>query len=137
MGKKVSATTNNSANIKKNILIVDDSETVREFIQSILNEEFTTLAKNDGLEALDYLKQGNRPDLILSDMEMPNMNGRTFVRRVNSDPRFGQIPIIFVTAVKSEMLVNSFKNMGNVDFIFKPFKPEELVEKVNTILRYN
>lgn len=137
MEKKVSATTNNSANIKKNILIVDDSEAVRDYIQSILKEEYITMTRNDGLEALDYLRQGNRPDLILSDMEMPNMNGRTFVRLVNSDPRFGQIPIVFITAVKSEMLINTFKKMGIVDFIFKPFKPEELVEKVNTILQYN
>ncbi len=126
---------NNSDSLKKNILIVDDSETMRAFIQSLLEKEYTIMTKSDGQEALDYLKQGHRPDLILSDMEMPNMNGRTFVRHVNSDPRLMRIPIVFITTVYSEMLINSFKNLGIVDFVFKPFKPEELFEKIHNILK--
>ncbi len=104
---------NNSDSLKKNILIVDDSETMRAFIQSLLEKEYTIMTKSDGQEALDYLKQGHRPDLILSDMEMPNMNGRTFVRHVNSDPRLMRIPIVFITTVYSEMLINSFKDKVN------------------------
>jgi CheY-like chemotaxis protein len=118
---------------KKTILIVDDSDTIRLFIRSLLEKDYEIIDKNDGQDALTYLSQGNHPDLILLDMEMPNMNGRVFVRRVNSDPRHGKIPIVFITAVNSSLIINSFKNMGVVDFIIKPFKPEELVAKVNDI----
>ena len=119
---------------KKTILIVDDSEAIREYSKSLLENEYEIVTKNDGQEALDYLNKGNRPNLILSDMEMPIMNGRTFVRRVFSDPRYGKIPVIFITTVNSEMLINSFKNMGISDYIIKPFKPEVLIEKVHGML---
>ncbi len=135
MEDKISDTNDNSMNLKKKILIVDDNENIRELMLLILEDQYTIITRNDGQEALDYLRQGNRPDLILSDMIMPNMNGRTFVRHVNSDPRFGQIPIVFITAVESDMLINSFKNKGIVDFIFKPVKPEELLDKVHSILQ--
>ena len=72
-----------------------------------------------------------KPDLILLDMEMPNMNGRVFVRRVKYDPRYGKIPIIFVTAINNPMITNSFRNMGVIDFVIKPFKFEDLAKKIN------
>ena len=117
----------------KTILVVDDSEAIRGYIKALLENEYLIVTKNDGQEALDYLTQVNRPDLILSDMEMPKMNGRTFVRLVNGDPRYGKIPIIFITSVNSEMLINSFKNMRIIDFVIKPFKPAELIAKVHGI----
>lgn len=132
------STNNNASNEqskgKKDILIVDDSESIRTYIMSLLENEYNVVTKNDGQEALDYLVKGNRPDLILTDMEMPNMNGRTLVRRVNSDPRYSKIPIIFITSVNSDMLINSFKTMGSVvDYIIKPFQPDELVSKVHNM----
>jgi CheY-like chemotaxis protein len=118
---------------RKTILIIDDSDSVRSFIKSILEKEYEIVDKNDGHEALVYLSQNHHPDLILSDMEMPNMNGRAFVRRVKSDPRHAKIPIVFITSVNSSLIINSFANMGVVDFIIKPFKPDELIAKVNDI----
>ncbi len=121
---------------QKTILVVDDSDTMLEHIKALLESEYNIVTKSDGQQALDYLVQGNRPDLILTDMEMPNMNGRVFVRKVNSDPRYGQIPIIFVTSVNSDMIINSFKAMGIVDFIIKPFEPKELVGRVHDMFSF-
>ena len=120
---------------KKTILIVDDSEMMRFLMISILEKDYAFVSKNDGQEALDYLQQGNRPDLILLDMLMPNMNGRTFARRVTSDPRYASIPIIFTTTVDSPMLVNSFKAMGIKDYIVKPFVNDDLILRVKEILK--
>jgi CheY-like chemotaxis protein len=122
-------------NAKKTILVVDDSESIRSLITSILEKDYEVITKNDGHEALVYISQNKNPDLILSDMEMPNMNGRMFVRRVHSDPRHDKIPIVFVTSVNSDMLKNSFASTGIVDFIIKPFNNEELLTKVNIILQ--
>lgn len=120
---------------KKTLLIVDDSEMMRFVMYSILEKEFTIVMKNDGQEALDYLNLGNRPDLILLDMLMPNMNGRTFVRRVTSNPKYGKIPIIFITTVDSIMLINSFKAMGVADYIVKPFVNDDLMARVKAVLK--
>jgi CheY-like chemotaxis protein len=104
-------------------------------MKSILEKDYEIVTKNDGQDALAYLSQGNRPNLILLDMLMPNMNGRSFARRVNSDPRYGKIPIIFITTVDSTMLINSFKAMGVVDYIVKPFINNDLLEKVKEVLK--
>jgi CheY-like chemotaxis protein len=127
--------TNSHTNGKKTILIVDDSDTIRLYIRSLLENDYNITDKNDGQDALVYLSQGNRPDLILLDMEMPKMNGRVFARRVFSDPRLEKIPIIFITSVNSSLIINSFEKMGITDFIIKPFKPEVLIEKVNDIFK--
>lgn len=123
------------AKLKKTILVVDDSEMMRFLMFSILEKDFAIVSKNDGQEALDYLNLGNRPDLILLDMLMPNMNGRTFARRVTSDPRYGKIPIIFITTVDSKMLINSFKAIGVVDYIIKPFINDDLLKRVKEVLK--
>jgi len=120
---------------KKRILAVDDSEAILSLIVSVLEKDFEVTTKSDGHEALVYLSKGNRPDLILTDMEMPNMNGRVFARRVHSDPRLEKIPIIFITTVNSSMLINSFKSIGITDFIIKPFNNNELLARVNNILQ--
>jgi len=120
---------------KKTILVVDDNEMISLSIKAILEDKYRIVIRNDGQEALDYLNLGNRPDLILLDMLMPNMNGRTFARRVISHPRYGKVPIIFITTVDSTMLINSFKAMGVLDYIVKPFVKEDLINRVNQVLK--
>jgi CheY-like chemotaxis protein len=122
------------AKTKKSVLVVDDSELICFLIKSILEKDFDVEIKSDGQEALNYLNRGNHPDIILLDMLMPNMNGRTFARRVHNDPRYGNIPIIFITTVNSTMLSNSFKSMGIVDYIVKPFVNDDLLAKVKSVL---
>jgi CheY-like chemotaxis protein len=126
---------NPGAESQKTILVVDDNEMISLLIKSILEEKYKIVLKSDGQDALAYLSQGNRPHLILLDMLMPNMNGRTFVRRVFTDPRYGKIPIIFITTVDSSMLINSFKAMGVVDYIIKPVIKEDLITRVEKILK--
>lgn len=118
----------------KTILVVDDNEMVCVLIKSILEGQYKIIIRNDGKDALAYLDQGNHPDLILLDMLMPKMNGRTFVRKVIADPRYGKIPIIFITTVDSTMLMNSFKDLV-LDYIVKPFEKEVLVQKVELALK--
>lgn len=121
--------------MKKTVLVVDDSEMMCFLVKSILETDYLVVIKKDGQEALDYLNQGNRPDLILLDMLMPNMNGRTFVRRIHSNPKYGKVPVIFITTVDSAMLINSFKAMGVIDYIVKPFINDDLITRVRAVLK--
>lgn len=120
---------------KKTILVVDDDEVMCFVAKSILENDFNVVTLNDGQDALEYLHKGNHADLILLDMLMPKMNGRTFVRRVSGDPRYQKIPIIFITTVNSTMLINSFKSMGVIDYIVKPFVNNDLLLKVKEVLK--
>jgi len=134
MENTTSGNTDSQTELKKTILVVDDNEMVCLLIKSVLEKDYKIVLRSDGEDALTYLNQGNRPNLILLDMLMPKMNGRTFVRKVDADPRYGKIPIIFITTVDSTMLMNSFKELV-VGYIVKPFEKEELIKKVGDILK--
>ena len=126
--------TNPQTEAGKTILVVDDNEMVCLLIKSILEKQYKVVLKGDGQDALAYLNQGNRPNLILLDMLMPKMNGRTFVRKVSADPRLGKIPIIFITTVDSTMLMNSFKDLV-VGYIVKPFEKDDLLRMIEGVLK--
>jgi CheY-like chemotaxis protein len=120
---------------RKTILVVDDDESIRMLIQSHLEKDYNVVSMKDGQEALMHLKSKNYPDLILCDMEMPNMNGRVFLKRIKTGTHeLTSIPIIFISTVKEKLLIKSVLSKGVVDYIQKPFNPQDLVEKVHETL---
>ena len=119
---------------KKTIMIVDDEESVRMLITTLLEKDYNIIPMGDGHDALVYLSKNNFPDLIILDMEMPKVNGRVFVRRVKYSHKHNKIPIIVISTVNKKLIINSFLKMGVVEYLTKPFKPQELIEKVDQIL---
>jgi CheY-like chemotaxis protein len=120
---------------RKTILVIDDDESIRLFIMSLLEKDYDVTPMTDGHDALVYLSKGFIPDLILTDMEMPNINGRVFLRRIRySNSKHSKIPIIFITSVNSKAMISSMKKLQISDYIIKPFKQEDLIQKVHNIL---
>lgn len=120
---------------QKSILVIDDTEAIRSLITSLFESEYHVITKNDGHEALIYLAEGHVPDLILLDMEMPNMNGRVFLRRVRyGDSTHNKIPIIFITSNNNDAMIKSMMKLNIDDYIIKPFKQDELIKKVHSTL---
>jgi len=117
------------------ILVVDDTPTNVEFVQSILaSEGFHTMTAGDGATAV-ALSRAHRPDLVLLDVMMPGESGFETCGRLKSDPATADIPVIFLSAlddVKSK--VNGLK-MGAVDFVSKPVYGEEVLARVRVHLR--
>jgi CheY-like chemotaxis protein len=129
-------TDKNSGAIRKTILVVDDLESILEYVKSLLEKDYDIVTKSDGQEALVYLSDGHIPDLILLDMEMPNMNGRVFLRRLRyGSSKHNKVPIIFITSVSSKIMIKSMMKFSIMGYIIKPFKPEELIEKVRNVLQ--
>lgn len=123
---------------RKCIMIVDDDEAIRMLVAEYFENDFDTVLMADGHEALVYISENHVPDLILLDMEMPNMNGRVFLRRIRyGNAKFSKIPIIFMTTVSSKLIVKSAFNHGAEDYIIKPFRKEDLVNKVFVLLKPN
>ncbi len=90
----------------------------------------------DGQEALDFLEDGEIPDLLITDNNMPRMNGFQLVRRLreSEDPAVAMLPIIMLTARQGEHDVIEGLKSGADDYVVKPFSPDELAARVQTTL---
>ncbi len=112
------------------ILVADDVFTNIEFLRYILRKEnYSILPVSNGAEAIEAV-QGNKVDLILLDVMMPDLDGFEVCRRLKDDNAYRDIPIIFLTArTDIESTVKGFE-LGAVDYITKPFHRQELLARV-------
>jgi two-component system chemotaxis response regulator CheY len=121
-------------NTKKIILIVDDSEFVRSYHSYILEEaNFQVVTAVDGSDGLEKLYT-NSCDLVLSDINMSNMDGYEFIRRVRADKKYSALPIIIVsTESEARDKMKGFEAGANL-YIVKPSSPEMMVENIRMVL---
>ncbi len=112
----------------KTILVVDDEPVIVEISKRKLSElGYDILVAGDGLEALKQMQE-KKPDLILLDIQMPNMNGYTFMMEKNKLPDFARVPIVVLTAyAEMEPL---FKRHGALAYLLKPLKLQDVIAKV-------
>ncbi|MEN6459807.1 MAG: response regulator transcription factor [Syntrophomonas sp.] len=117
------------------ILVVDDETYIVELVKFNLEKEgFKVIVAYDGLGALDMVRE-QRPDLIILDIMLPNMDGLEVCRNLKSDLNFHTIPIIMLTAKGEEVDTILGLEMGADDYIKKPFSPREMVARVKARLR--
>ncbi len=117
---------------KESILIVDDEPENIRILAKALDGHYTTMAATSGAEALAHAASKNRPDLILLDIMMRNMDGYQVCRRLTADPATRDIPVIFITSMdRSEDEARGFE-AGAVDYITKPFVPAIVEARIRT-----
>lgn len=115
------------------ILVVDDDSANLMLAQKILGGVYRIAAANSGAAAFKYLEK-NKPDLILLDINMPEMDGFEAIDKLKRDERYSMIPIIFLTADKSAETETKCFQAGAVDFVGKPFVPDILMSRVKRTL---
>ncbi|MHB8878391.1 MAG: response regulator [Myxococcaceae bacterium] len=115
------------------VLVVDDSATIRARIVASLRNYHCLEAAN-GLAGLAQLRTG-RVDAVLVDLEMPVMDGVTFLRTVRADPDFQSLPVIVLTGVMAVEVVNQCRALGCAGFVLKPVDPEYLIAKLGRLLK--
>ncbi|WP_310568274.1 Hpt domain-containing protein [Hydrogenophaga sp.] len=109
------------------VLVVDDSITVRRVTQRLLQREgYRVSMAADGLQALERLQQ-ERPTVVLSDIEMPRMDGFDLVRNIRSDPRLAQLPVIMITSRIAEKHREHARELGVDHYLGKPYSEDELL----------
>ncbi len=121
-------------NTQRTILIVDDSEFVRNYHAYVLEQaEFQVITAVDGSDGLEKLY--SKPcDLVLTDINMNNMDGYEFIRRVRADTQFRSLPIIIVsTESEGKDKTKGFEAGANL-YLVKPCRPETMLENIRMIL---
>ncbi len=111
------------------VLIVDDTKVTRHLVQAILSKEFRVLLAESGLEAL-ALSKSEKPDLIVLDVVMPDMDGYTVCRTLKDNPTTAGIPIIFLTSLTGKTYETQALEAGAIDFITKPINPDVVYARV-------
>jgi PleD family two-component response regulator len=114
---------------EKKILLVDDAETILMMERIILGKSYVLVTAKDGEKAL-AAAAAEKPDLIILDIVMPNMDGFEVCRRIRSDDNTKSIPIIMVTTKGDPNNVEKGFQAGCSDYLFKPIKSGELLSKV-------
>ena len=120
---------------KRTILIVEDNQNIGLLLQYIFSKNYEVIYKENAEAALEFLKEGLLPDLIITDFFMPGMNGDEFIEKLKESFLYRDIPVIVVSANDdSRIRINLLQN-GAEDFILKPFNPQELEIRVSTLLK--
>ncbi len=119
----------------KCVLVVDDSETVRQVLQLTLNNAgFDVIEAEDGDDALAKLASAQAVDMLITDLNMPNMDGLELIQKVRQDSKHRFTPIVMLTTESSEEKKRAGREAGASGWIVKPFKPEQLLKVVKMVL---
>jgi len=120
------------------LLIVDDSTMLRDMLSYALNEGgYTDVTEaTDGLEGLEKAKE-TQFDLIITDVNMPNMDGITLVSELRKLPQYIKSPILVLTTERGDEMKAKGKASGATGWIVKPFVPDQLLKAVNIVLSKN
>jgi len=122
------------------VLVVDDEPAVIQMIGCVLEiRGYEVIGARNGHEALRCIEK-NRPDLIITDLVMPGMNGLDLCRLLKKDPRWVGIPVVVITsATKDSDLADGFWKLGTAadDFVTKPFDPFEMADRVERMIKNN
>lgn len=119
--------------MSKTVLSVDDSKTMRDMIAFTLKSKgYTVLEAEDGAQGLS-VAQENSVDLVVTDLNMPNMNGFEMIRALRADPKYSSTPILMLTTEGDVSKKMEGKEAGATGWVVKPFQPEKLTEIVQKV----
>lgn len=119
----------------KTILIVDDSSSLRTVVKiALVRAGYDVLEAGDGKEGLTQLDKAGKVNLIVSDVNMPNMDGITFVTEVKKHPRHRFTPVIMLTTEGADSKKDQGRAAGAKAWIIKPFNPPQLLDAVSKLI---
>ncbi|TAF56949.1 MAG: response regulator [Sphingobacteriia bacterium] len=124
-----------SPSLPLQIVVVEDELTMQMILKKYLGSLYQVELFSDGLEALSYLQKGNLPDLIISDLNTPEMGGLELTKQVRASGFFGAIPIIILSGEESSEKIIQCLEAGADDYLVKPFNPKELEARLKVVLR--
>lgn len=119
---------------KKEIVAVDDSSIVLKMLTKVLGVKYDMHVFNGGKRALQYLKE-RTPDLIILDIDMPEINGYEMLKMIKEKDHLKEVPVIFLTSNSDKNHVVKAVAGGAKDYVVKPIDEDIMMEKVRTVLK--
>lgn len=116
-------------------MVIEDDLTIQMIISKFLESQFNVLAFSNGIEALAFLHQGVLPDIIILDLNIPEMGGLEIIDQLKKSGFFSGIPVIVLSGEESTATRIKCLDSGADDYVVKPFNPQELESRIKAILR--
>lgn len=120
--------------MRKRVLIVEDDFFVRTLLNFLLKEQFEVVSVENGHRGLIWMDKGNLPDLILSDIDMPQLDGFDLLGHLRRSGYYRDIPVIMLTGFDDEQTKAKCLSAGATNCLTKPFNPPDLLEAINSVL---
>lgn len=127
-------TQTDEACMTKRILTIDDSRTIRDMLNLTLSEAgFEVLQAVDGQDGIDVLEKQERVDVVITDINMPKMDGYGVIRHIRGQPRYNGMPVLVLTTESEKEKRNVAREAGATGWMVKPFDPERLIATINKV----
>ena len=115
----------------KTVLVIEDDQSLSWLLEKILSKNYKVIRMSNGMEACSWLSDGNEPDLILSDINMPLMGGVELLENFKISGLFRNIPVIILSGVNDSSLRKKCENLGALTYLVKPFDPGKLLGEIS------
>ncbi len=116
--------------MSKAVMVVDDSDSIRKFLAYALRAQgFLVVAARDGMDALEKLSH-SRVDLIITDLNMPNMDGFEFLKALREDREYFEVPVIILSSLSGDREIETGLRLGANSYLVKPFDQKRIQYEV-------
>jgi DNA-binding response OmpR family regulator len=117
------------------ILVIDDQPIMRKLLEEILKDKYEVVALENGREALEWMYSGHIPDCVVADLDMPEIDGFEYIKRLRESGFFTDVPLIVLSGEESSAERIKCLKLGANDYMIKPFNPEELSLRIDNLIR--
>ena len=118
----------------RKILVIEDDTLLCWLLKKIIGVNSDVVIMNDGMDAWQWLSEGNYPDLIISDLKMPSLDGIQLLENLNGAPTLKDIPVIMLSGYEDPIKRKTCMDLGAYAYMVKPFEPPVLIEMVDQVL---
>ncbi|HYF66807.1 MAG TPA: response regulator [Ohtaekwangia sp.] len=120
----------------KKVLVIEDDIPLCWLLEKILQSKYEVMIMSNGMEAWSWLSDGNIPDLIISDIKMPSLDGIELLENISNSGLFKNIPVIILSGYEDANKRKQCLDLGAFIYLVKPFEPQSLVAEVDRALAY-
>jgi len=122
--------------MKSHILIIDDDEAMCQLLNKMLKRKYHVTTKFNGMDAMYWLVNGHMPDVIVTDIDMPNLNGIDFLKNLKKSGYYKDVPIIVISGYDDKHHKHNCLQNGAYEYFVKPFNPKELMFTIEVVLKH-
>jgi two-component system chemotaxis response regulator CheY len=120
--------------MKKTVLVIEDDYFIRTLLNFLLQDEYEVVTVENGMRGLVWMDKGNLPDIILSDIDMPQLNGFDLLKHLKQSGYYYDIPVVMLTGYEDENIVTRCLQAGASGCLTKPFNPPDLLSTLENLL---